>query len=80
MEYKPWLRSDHPGQFEVFREMCGRRKFRLVLCADVLDSIADSAVQKLERLLDAERKEGRLDCFACEPVVISKERALRSPS
>lgn len=77
VRYKPWLQSDHPGRFEVFREMCGARKFRLVLCADVLDCIADSAVRKLERLLDVERKEGRLGCFACEPVVISKGRAPR---
>jgi hypothetical protein len=80
VDYAPWLQSAiaaHPGRFKVFMEMCGTREFRLVLCADVLDSVAESAVRTLECLIDVERKNGRLDCLACEPLVISEVRAPR---
>lgn len=81
VEYAPWLRSSiahHPGRFKVLREMCGTREFRLVLCADVIDSVAKGALQTLKHLVDVERENGRLDCLSCEPLIITEVRAPRS--
>ena len=67
----------------MFGEMCGAREFRLVLHAGVLGCIAEGAVRRLERLVDVERENGRLDCLACEPLIVSEARApcarLRDP-
>jgi hypothetical protein len=78
VEYVTGRQSDNPGRFKVIREMCGTREFRLVLCADVLDTISESAVQELERLVDVERENGRLDCLVCEPLIISEVRVPRT--
>ena len=80
VEYAPWMRfsiANHPGRFKVFREMCGTREFRLVLCADVLDLAAKSGMRTLKRLVEVERKNGRLDYLSCEPLIISEVRAPR---
>ena len=81
VEYAPWLRSSiahHPRRFKVFREMCATREFRLVLCADVLDSVAKRAMRTLKRLVDVEMENGRLDCLSCEPSITSEVRAPRA--
>jgi len=63
---------DHPRRFVVFSEMHRVREFRLVLCADVLDCIAERATRTLECILEAERIKGGLDYLLCEPLVISR--------
>ena len=66
----------HSERFKVFNEMYRVRDFRLVLCADVLGCIAESAVRKLDRIVKAERMIGGLDYLLCEPLIISE---IRSP-
>ena len=79
VEYAPWLESpiaNHPGRFKVFREMCGTREFRLMLCADALDSVAKSAMRTLKRLVEVERKKGRLDCLSCEQCALMYDTSI----
>ena len=66
----------HAGQFKVFREMYMVREFRLILCADVHDWIVERAVRVLERIVDTEKKNWRLDYLPCEPLIISEVRSL----
>ena len=66
----------HAGQFKVFREMYMAREFRLILCADVHDWIVERAVRVLERIVDTEKKNWRLDYLPCEPLIISEVRSL----
>ena len=66
----------HAGQFKVFREMYKVREFRLILCADVHDWIVERAVRVLVRIVDTEKKNGRLDYLPCEPLIISEVRSL----
>ena len=66
----------HAGQFKVYREMYKAREFRLILCADVYGQIVERAVGVLERIVDTEKKNGRLDYLPCEPLIISEVRSL----
>ena len=68
----------HPERFKVFSEMHRMREFRLVLCVDVLDCIAEYAVGVLERIVEEERMNGRLDFLLCEPLIISEIRSPRT--
>jgi hypothetical protein len=66
----------HAGQFRVFNEMYKVREFRLILCADVHDWIVERAVGVLERIVETEKKNGRLDYLPCGPFIISEVRSL----
>jgi len=66
----------HTERFKVFGEMYRVREFRLVLCADVQDYILKYAMRKLERIVEAEWKNGRLYHPLCKPLIISE---IRSP-
>jgi hypothetical protein len=68
----------HPERFRLLREMHQVRKFRLVLCADVLERLAGYALELLEWIVESERKEGGLDCFRREPLIISERRTHRT--
>lgn len=68
----------HQQQFEAFREMYMVRKFRLVLCADVLDCAMEYAIPVLERVAEAEKARGGLDYLLCEPLIIAEERSPRT--
>ena len=57
-------------QFGVFREMHGARNFRLVLCADVLDSVVRHATKTLECLVETEEAKGGL-VHRYKPLIIS---------
>lgn len=67
----------HQERFRVFSEMYRVRKFRLVLCANVLYFIAERAMRVLEGIVEVERRKGRLDYLPCKPVITSE---IRSPS
>ena len=64
------------GRFKVFREMQGVRGFRLVLCADVHDCIAECATWGLEHAVATEAG-GRLGHLRQEPSVITEMRSIR---
>ena len=66
----------HTERFKVFGEMYRVRDFRLVLCADVLDCIAECAMRTLEDVVEVERMAGRVDYLPREPLIISE---IRSP-
>lgn len=62
-------------QFTVFREMHRVRKFRLLLCADVLECFEKDATEKLERIrVKALQKDGGSD-FLRKALVISDRRS-----
>jgi len=65
----------HLEQFKVFNEMYRVRDFRLVLCADVLDCIVESAMQELDRIVKAERMNGGLYYLLREPLIVSEMRS-----
>ena len=62
----------------VLSGMHRMREFQLVLCADVLDCIAEYAVQVLERTVGVERKHGGLGYLLPKALVISEIRSPRS--
>jgi len=64
-------------QFGVFREMHRATDFRLVLCADVFDSLVERAIKTLECLVEAEEAKGGL-CHHYKPLVISERRTIRT--
>ena len=68
----------HPERFKVFGEMHRVRDFRLVLCADVLSYVVEYAMGALERVVEAERKNGGLDYLRYKPLVISEVRSPRA--
>lgn len=68
---------EHSERFTVFREMYGGRKFRLVLCADVLDSNEKYATETLERIVEAERKRKGFDFFLGKVLIIADRRSPR---
>lgn len=69
----------HSARFKVFGEMYQMRKFRLVLCADVFECIAEYAKQTLEGIVAEERKNGGLDYLTgCEPLITSERRSLQT--
>ena len=70
--------ANHRKRFKAFRQMYKEREFRLVLCADVLDCVADYAVGVLDSVVKAERAKGRLDYLLCEPLIISEIRSPRT--
>ena len=76
-EQRATVALHHPERFKVFSEMHRMREFRLVLCADVLDCIAEHAVGVLERVVEEERMNGRLDYLRCEPLIIFEIRSPR---
>ena len=65
---------DHSERFKVFREMYRVKEFRLVLCVDVPDCIAERALRALERIVEVQRTNGGLD-HLCELLVISEVRS-----
>ena len=66
--------SWHRGLFEMFRNMCMMRNFRLVLCADVWDYVGEHAVGILKRAVATEKAAERLDYLPSEPLVICSPR------
>ena len=68
----------HLARFKVFGEMHRVRGFRLVLCADVLDCMAEDAIRALEHIVEVERADGGLDYLLCEPLIISERRSPRT--
>jgi hypothetical protein len=83
VEYRPLdsrtkTAQNHRERFKVLSEMHRVREFQLVLCADVLDCIAEYAVQVLERTVGVERKYGDLRYLLSKPLVISEIRSPRS--
>ena len=64
--------------FRVFRRMHSARDFRLVLCADVFDCMAECCIETLERVVEAEKATGRLDYLPQMPLVIFERRTLRT--
>jgi hypothetical protein len=68
----------HPMRFRVFNEMHKVLKFRLVLCADVFECIAEHAKQKLEDIVAVEKKNGWLDYLVWDPLIISERRSLHT--
>lgn len=77
-----WQRAinilQHCRQFLVFGEMHRIREFRLLLCADVLECITESAVERLKRIVEVERKCGGLYYLPREPLIIAERRAPRT--
>jgi hypothetical protein len=69
---------NHQERFRAFSEMYRVREFQLVLCADVLDRVAECAVGVLERIVEAERANGGLSYFLSEPLIISGRRSPRT--
>ena len=61
----------HRQQLGVFREMYEARDFRLVLCADVSDCMAEHGKGVLERVAKAGQ-------FLHEPLVIAERRTLHT--
>ena len=54
------------------------REFRLVLCADVSDSMVKYAAEMLERHVKAEKTKGELDYLLYEPLIIVERRSPRT--
>lgn len=69
-KYKP--------QFGMFREMYGVRNFHLVLCLDVLECMAERAMQIFESVVKEEVAKGEFDYLSCEPLVVCERRLLRT--
>ena len=67
----------HQKRFEVFREMYRARDFRLILCADVFDSVVEHATKTLERFVTAEEAKGGLGHHH-KPLIISERRIIRT--
>ena len=53
------------------------RDLRLVLCADIFDSVVECAMGTLERHAKAEKIKGGLD-HLCKPLIISERRTIRT--
>jgi len=62
--------------FKVFHEVQKVRDFRLVLCADVHDSMVEYCVRVLKEDVAAEKAKGMFDGFSSEPAVIYRPRAI----
>ena len=58
--------------FKLFRETYNERNFRLVLRAEVLERAEKYALERLERLVEEEAKDGGLDYLGCRPLIVSK--------
>ena len=54
------------------------REFRLVLCADVSDSMVKYAAEMLDMHVKAEKAKGGLDYLLCEPLIIIERRSPRT--
>jgi len=52
--------------------------FRLVLCADVCESIVEDAIQELEDFVEVGKMEGGLSHFPYKPLIISERRLPRA--
>ena len=65
----------HQERFKLFSEMHMLREFRLVLCADVPDHVAEVVTRALERVLEAVRKNGGLGQLPRQSLVISEMRS-----
>jgi len=68
----------HRQRFKGLREMYMVRSFRLVLCADVLDTVTEHTTQALERVVNAEKAKGGLDYLLHEPLIVSEIRSPRT--
>lgn len=64
-------------QFKTFREMHSARDFRLVLCVDAFDCMAEDSIKMLERIAKAEGAVGGLG-YLQKPLIISERRVLRT--
>jgi hypothetical protein len=67
--------SRHHRQFEVLHEVQKVRDFRLVLCADVWESVGEYSVRVLERAVAVEKAKGLFDNPPPEPTVVHRPRA-----
>ena len=63
---------------DVSLEVYSTWGFRLVLCADVCESIAEDAIQELEDFVEAGKMEGGSSHFPYKPLIISERRLLRA--
>ena len=70
-----WARSGlyHLQHLKMFREMYKKREFRLVLCADVSNFMAEHAIEILQHVVDLGKEMGGL-FHLYEPLVISERR------
>ena len=59
----------HHRRFEVFREVCKVRDFRLVLNATVWDPVGEYSVRMLKEAVAEEKAKGGFDDFLSEPSV-----------
>jgi hypothetical protein len=69
VEAKAKTATNHATRFEVFDEMFRARDFRLALCADVLECIAEDAVEEA-------RRNGKLEYLLEDPLVVREMRAV----
>ena len=63
---------------KVLREMHSVRDFRLVLCVDVLDCMAEEATRLLGDIVKAEEAKGGFDFLLSEPSVVCEKRVVRT--
>ena len=67
-------------RFKVLHKVQKVWDFRLVLCADVYDSVAEYCVRVLKEAVAVEKAKGMFDDFSSEPVVTYRPRAIPTPS
>ena len=63
---------------EVFRDMHSVRDFRLVLCVDVLDCMAEDSTRMLGGIVKVEEAKGGFDFLLSEPLVVCEKRVVRT--
>ena len=66
------------GRFQIFREMQGVQGFRLVLCTNVHDCIAECARWALEHAVETELEGGGSGYLLQGPLIITEMRSVRS--
>lgn len=78
VDLTPTKARKHRKRFKVLAEIYRVREFQLVLCADVLDRVAEYAMQVLEHVVKGEKVNGGLSYLLSEPLVISEMRSPRT--
>ena len=66
------LLRPHSKLFKLVREIHNNWNFRLVLRADVLERAEKHALERLERAVEEEAKDGGLDHLGCRPLTVSR--------
>ena len=67
----------HRWRFRELHEMHMVRRFRLVLCADILNRVTEYTTRGLERVVNTEKAKGGFD-YLHEPLIVSEVRSPRT--